>query len=164
MKNFLRQAVLIGAMVPGLAMAKIVLTDTNQTSFDIGGEIAPECKVSNLSQEQSTALDLSSNQSQNAGNVSIWCNTGQNAADTTYSSANDGFLVNDNGNQIAYRVNVDGVTSELNLTTPQTVSQGAGIGVDGNDQASVVSIAPQISGLETAGSYTDTISVTVSYN
>lgn len=146
------------------ANAKISLEDTAQTSFDIGGEIAAECKVSNATSDNATSLDLSNAAAQTAGTLSIWCNTGQNVADTTYSSANNGFLIDESGNQIAYNINVGDQANSLSLSSPQTVQQANGSGTAGDTESTNVAIIPQVNGFESSGAYSDTISVTVTYN
>jgi len=144
--------------------ANISLDDTNETSFDIGGNISAECKVTNTATDAAASLDLSSASAQNASSVAVWCNTGQNLANTTYASLNDGFLVSDSGNRIAYNINVGEQGSNLSLTSPQAVQQSNGTGINGDSFTTDVAIVPQVSGFETSGIYNDTISVTVSYN
>jgi len=145
-------------------MAKITPEDTAQTSFDISGTIAAECKVNHTNLESSAALDLTTSTAQNASSVAVWCNTGQSSADTTYRSVNNGFLVDESGNRIAYSINVGEQANNLSLSSPQTVKQLSGSGVNGDSVASDIAIIPQVSGLENSGSYSDTIAVTVSYN
>lgn len=147
-----------------MASAKISLDDTNETSFDIGGTITAECKVNNNATDTSTALDLNSTTAQNASSVSVWCNTGQNSANTTYTSRNDGFLVSNTGERIPYNINVGDQGSNLSLATPQTIQQATGIGNAGETISTNVAILPQVNGFESSGAYNDTISVTVSYN
>lgn len=146
------------------SFAAISLTDTSQSSFNIGGFISPECKVNNVANNTSTALDLTSTSAQTASSVSVWCNTGQSAANTTYASDNDGFLVNETGNRIAYNINVGDQGNDISLSTPQSISQQSGFGENGEEQVTDVAIVPQVNGLEFSGTYSDTISVTVSYN
>lgn len=144
--------------------ANVSLDDTNETSFDIGGNISAECKVTNTATDAATSLDLSSTSAQNASSVAVWCNTGQNSANTTYASLNDGFLVSENGNRIAYNINVGEQGNNLSLTSPQSVQQSNGTGTSGDTFTTDVAIMPQVSGFETSGIYNDTIAVTVSYN
>jgi spore coat protein U-like protein len=164
MKNLTKTIALLSTVAALSAQANISVTDTDKTSFDIGGEIQPECKVSNSALSSATALDLSSTSAQTAANVSIWCNTGQAAASTTYSSQNAGFLVNETGKKIAYKIDIDGTASDLALTSDQVVSQESGQGVEGADASKSVSIKPVVTGFEYAGTYSDTIEVTVAYN
>lgn len=164
MKNLTKTLALISAVMTLTANAEIAVTDTDTTSFDIGGEILPECKVSSYSPERSTSLDLSSSEAQTTASVSLWCNTGQGTANTTYASANAGFMVNENGQKIAYTMDVSGTASDLSLTSAQTVRQISGSGVDGAQQTRSVKIKPIVTGFEYAGVYSDTIEVTVSYN
>ena len=146
------------------ASATISVSDTETTSFDIGGQIAPECKVSNFSPERSTTLDLASSEAQTTASISLWCNTGQGTARTTYSSVNGGFMVNENGKKIAYAVDISGTANDLRLTSAQTVNQLVGKGTDGAEATRAVRVKPLITGFEYAGTYSDTIEVTVSYN
>ncbi|MBE1298985.1 MAG: hypothetical protein GJ680_03615 [Alteromonadaceae bacterium] len=164
MKNKTKCIAISGCLITTGLSAAVTEADTDKTSFNIGGQILPECKVTSFSPEQATSLDLSTSNSQTTANVSVWCNTGQSAANTTYSSANAGYLVDDTGNRIAYNVGVSGTSSELNLTSPQIIEQVAGTGNQGETQDTTVSIIPQVNGLESAGSYSDTIAITVSYN
>lgn len=159
-----RVTLLILLPVSSGAIAKISLDDTNETSFDIGGTITAECKVTNASTDAATALDLSSASAQSASSVSVWCNTGQNSANTTYASANDGYLINENGDRIPYNINVGEQTNNLSLTSPQTVQQVSGTGANGEALSSDVAILPQVNGFESSGAYSDTIAVTVTYN
>lgn len=144
--------------------ANVSLDDTNETSFNIGGNISAECKVTNTATDTATSLDLSSTSAQNASSVAVWCNTGQNSANTTYSSLNNGFLVSDSGNRIAYNINVGEQGNNLSLTSPQSVQQSNGTGTSGDTFTTDVAIMPQVNGFETSGIYNDTIAVTVSYN
>lgn len=150
--------------VGSMASAKISLDDTNETSFDIGGTITAECKVNNNVTDAATTLDLTSTTAQNASSVSVWCNTGQSSANTTYSSINDGFLVSDAGERIPYNINVGDQGSNLSLTTPQTIQQATGTGDTGESISTSVAILPQVNGFESSGAYNDTIAVTVTYN
>ena len=156
----------ISVMLPlsGVVFAKISLEDTSQTSFDISGTISAECKVTNTVTDTANSLDLASATAQNASTVSVWCNTGQSAADTTYSSVNNGYLINETGNRIAYSINVGQQANNLSLASPQTIEQFSGIGVNGETIATDVAIVPQVNGFETSGAYSDTISVTVTIN
>lgn len=164
MKTLIKTIAIVSSIAALNANATISVSDTDQTSFDIGGQILPECKVSNYSPERSTSLDLASSESQTTASVSIWCNTGQGTASTTYSSANAGFLVNENGQKIAYSVDISGTANDLSLTSDQTVNQVSGSGVQGAEQTRSVSVKPIITGFEYAGTYSDTIAVTVAYN
>lgn len=163
-KTLTKTIALLSTFAALTAHADIAVTDTDTTSFDIGGEILPECKVSNSALNAATSLDLSSTDAQTAANVSLWCNTGQGTASTTYSSENSGFLVNENGQKIAYNIDIAGTANDLSLTSAQTVNQQSGQGVDGADSTKAVSIKPIVTGFEYAGTYSDTIEITVSYN
>ncbi|BDX06101.1 hypothetical protein [Planctobacterium marinum] len=136
----------------------------NTISLDLAGDIEPMCKVRNNVKSRSMNLDLSSNTAQKTNNVFIWCNTGQSNAQATYSSLNDGVLVNENGDSIPYLFTVANTASNLSLATPQTVTQRTGSGTAGADKGRVIKIKPQVNGFERAGTYRDTISVTVSFD
>lgn len=145
------------------ANATISVSDNDQTSFDIGGQIQPECKVNNYSPERSVSLDLASGEAQTTASVSLWCNTGQGTAKTTYSSLNKGYMVSEEGKKIAYAVDISGTVNGMLLTSAQTVNQVTGKGVDGSEATRSVKVKPLITGFEYAGTYRDTIEVTVSY-
>lgn len=148
-----------------IANAAISASETSQSQFGVGGTVEPQCKVRVKVRERSTTLDLTSATRQKTDNIFIWCNTGQNAATATYSSVNNGFMVNENGDKISYLIQIPNTTSsDVSLATPQTVSQRAGTGIDGTDRRRNVRVTPQVTGLETAGQYSDTIQVTVSVN
>lgn len=146
------------------ADANILLSDTATTSIDVGGEVLPICKVQNNVKSRATSLDLTSTAAQKTNNVFIWCNTGDNSASATYSSANNGNLVNENGDSIPYLVTIPNTESNFSLATAHTVTQRAGNGIDGNKKGRVVKIKPQVNGFEYAGTYSDTITVTVAVN
>lgn len=164
MKSWLNAGAFLSLSIAFTVNAEISVTDTSVTSFDIGGEIQPECKVANQSSSQATQLNLRSQEAQAAANVSVWCNTGQDTADATYSSANEGYLVNEEGNRIAYSIGLENNNSNFNLVSPQTIRQNVGNGENGQNTTSQLSILPQVTGFESAGAYRDTIQVTVSYN
>ena len=152
---------------------EIGLSETSTDSFTIGGTIESECKVSTTSNDSS--LDLtgeSGSNPQTSAAVNTWCNTGDSTVTTTFSSLNGGNLINEHGNTIAYTINVgdaelgDSVATGLSLSSDQDVE----LGLD-TDEADVksgqqtsrnVSIIPAATGYDYAGTYTDTITVTVS--
>jgi spore coat protein U-like protein len=162
MTKLIKTISMISAAV-ALNAGAVAVSDTEQTSFEIGGEILSECKVSNNTLTGATTLDLTSTTAQAAADVSIWCNTGQSTATTTYTSENAGKLVHDSaGHQIGYELEVGGQT--LDLSQARSISQIAGAGTDGSTQSTTVSIKPLVTGFEYAGAYTDTITVTVTFN
>jgi len=134
------------------------------STFIVGGRIQALCKVRHNTKSRSLRLDLSSPQAQKTNHVYIWCNTGQSSASATYSSVNQGYLVNDNGNKIPYLISIPQTANSVSLATPQTVSQRAGSGTKGEDKRRNIRVIPQVNGLEYAGVYRDTIRVTVSFN
>lgn len=166
MKTVLKTIAIIASAAALNANATISVDDDNQTSFDIGGQILPECKVNSTLSSGAATLDLASSSAQDVASVEIWCNTGQSSANTTYSSANGGVLKNDthSGKDIAYLLDIADTATSMSLTSDQEVAQSSGSDVEGASVARTVSIRPQVSGFEYEGSYSDTITVTVSYN
>lgn len=164
MKTLLKTVALLSASVAINANAVISVSDTNETQFEIGGTIQPECKVNNTTSAGASTLNLASSDAQQVASVEIWCNTGDASASTTYSSLNGGVLTNENGQDIEYRVDISDTQSDVNLSTDQTFQQSSGSGVSGASAARTVSISPVITGFEFAGTYSDTIAVTVTYN
>lgn len=164
MKTINKTLITIAAFTALNANAKIAIDADDNTSFDIGGEIKSECKVTNYSPERSTTLDLSSSEAQTTASVSLWCNTGQGTAKTTYSSQNGGFMVSEEGKKIAYSIDISGTANDLSLTSAQTVNQVVGKGTEGQESTRSIAVKPLVNGYEYAGIYSDTIEVTVSYN
>ena len=142
----------------------ISVTDDNIALLDFGGSIDPVCKVRTNVKNRSLNLDLTSATRQRTSGIFIWCNTGQNQTQTTYSSDNDGFLVNENGNTIPYLIQIPQTLDNTSLATPQTVSQRTGSGTSGKDRGRNIRVIPQVTGFEYAGTYRDTIRVTVAVN
>lgn len=165
MTKLTRKITVLSAAI-ALNAGAIDVSDTAQTSFEIGGEILSECKVANQTLTAASSLDLTSTAAQAAANVSIWCNTGQSTATTTYTSDNNGKLVHGTANhEIGYELEVGGQTLDLSQAQQaRTINQGAGSGTSGTDTATTVSIKPLVNGFEYSGVYSDTISVTVSFN
>lgn len=168
MKTINKTLIAIAAFTALNANAKIALDADDNTSFDIGGEITSECKIDNTSSNDALDLNLASSEAQSVASVEIWCNTGQSTASTTYSSLNNGKLKNgtNSGQDISYLLDIADTANGtgLDLSTARTVSQASGIGTSGESESKSISIRPQVSGYEYAGTYSDTISVTVSYN
>lgn len=166
MKTLLKTVALMSAAATINANAAIQVSHTEQTSFQIGGNIPAECKVNSTESVNSASIDLASTSAQEIASVEIWCNTGQSNASTTYASINNGVLVNDthSGEDIAYLIDIAETGSDMSLTSSQTVSQTASTGVNGTSTSRTISIKPQINGFEYEGGYSDTISVTVSLN
>lgn len=142
--------------------AEVSPSDNNTTSFNFGGTIAPMCKVAGA-QNNTAALTLSSNTSQDIGTLEVWCNTGRDAT-TKYSSANNGYLV-DGDNRIAYTLDVGELGQNIDLASDfADTNTQAGQGNDGAGKTQTLKVTPKGTGLESAGSYSDTITVTVAYN
>ncbi|MCC2607279.1 hypothetical protein [Planctobacterium marinum] len=165
MKKFIKTVALLSVTAALNTNAAISVDDTAETSFEIGGTILPECKVNNTSSSGAMSLNLASTEAQGVATVEIWCNTGQSTANTTYESLNGGVLKNGthSGEDIAYLLDISDTQTGIDLSTAQTVSQGSGADIEGASIARTVSIRPQVNGFEYEGSYSDTISITVSY-
>lgn len=144
--------------------AAISASNNDTTSVDFGGSIEPVCKVRTNYRTRSIELDLTSNARQRTSGIFIWCNTGQTNAQTTYESLNGGNLVNENGNTIPYLIQIHNTLDDTSLATPQTVSQRTGTGVNGDDKGRNIRVIPVVNGFEYAGTYRDTIQVTVAVN
>ncbi len=99
-------------------------------------------------------------QLQEIGSLNVWCNTGS-PAQTTYSSENNGFLINPNTlEKIQYKLDFGGALTSL--ATDHIDSTTAGTGKTGTTASQVLKIKPESNGLEGAGVYSDIITVTVS--
>lgn len=142
----------------------VSLASNANTEFEFGGKIDAICRVNYDPKARSTSLDLSSTTRQKTNRVFIWCNTGQSNASTTYHSVNGGYLMNENGDAIPYTIRIPETVEDMTLTSAQTVSQHSGTGTAGDDKSRMMWVTPQVTGFESAGSYTDIIQITVSYN
>ncbi|KJY92513.1 hypothetical protein CWB89_12270 [Pseudoalteromonas piscicida] len=166
MNTLLKSLFVASAITSMTAAAAVVETTGNEASFTFEGTIEAMCKTDSGSNSV-TNLNLDSTQeTQEIGTLDVWCNTGENAT-TEYSSANGGFLVADNGksSKIAYTLDI-GSTSGVDLQsgTYKHLTTLAGTGSAGDTQATTLKITPQSNGLNDAGTYSDTITVTVSPN
>ncbi|ODB35677.1 hypothetical protein BB427_17070 [Pseudoalteromonas sp. BMB] len=166
MNTLLKSLFVASAITSMTAAAAVVETTGNEASFTFEGTIEAMCKTDSGSNSV-TNLNLDSTQeTQEIGTLDVWCNTGENAT-TEYSSANGGFLVADNGknSKIAYTLDI-GSTSGVDLQsgTYKHLATLAGTGSAGETQATTLKITPQSNGLNDAGTYSDTITVTVSPN
>ena len=164
MKTLLKTTLIVSALTSMTATAKISVSDTDTAVFNIGGTILSTCKVNGTSSAKASSLVIDeSNVTQDIGTLDVWCNTGGNAT-TIYSSANNGFLV-DGANKVAYTLDVGDIASDVSLTSNYTASAtAAGSGDQGDSQSHDLKITPISTGLDYAGDYSDTITVTVSYN
>jgi spore coat protein U-like protein len=146
------------------ALAAVSVSDTNSASFNFSGTIEPVCKVKGSDSNGATAMVIDQNNTtQDIGSLEVWCNTGRTAT-TNYSSANKGFLV-DGSNQIAYTLSVGDGSAAIDLAGGYTdANTETGSDSNGTGKTSALKITPQSNGLDAAGQYSDTITVTVSYN
>lgn len=162
MKTLLKTTLIAVVFTSLATTASINDSDTDSAVFDISAIIEETCKVKSTGSASSLVID-SSNTVQQIGTLEVWCNTGRNAS-TKYSSANNGYLVSGN-NKVAYTLDVGNMTSDVNLNSDYTAaSTDAGSGIKGETQAHELKIRPISTGLDLAGEYSDTITVTVSYN
>jgi spore coat protein U-like protein len=168
MKAFTKSLVVATAIVSALssvaATAAIKVSDSNTAVFNIGGTIDAMCKVNSTGHANASSLVLDQNNAtQEIGVLEVWCNTGDNAT-TKYSSANNGFLVSGD-DKIAYTLDVGNFASAVDLATDYTAdTTAAGTDKNGSAESHTLKITPQSTGLDAAGDYADTITVTVSYN
>ncbi|MFT4925533.1 MAG: spore coat protein U-like protein [Phenylobacterium sp.] len=148
--------------LPAIAVVKV--SDSNSTSFHFSGIIEASCKANGIADNNAANMALTSaNTSQDIGTLQVWCNTDNNAS-TKYTSANQGYLV-DGNNKIAYTLNVGESSGDIDLTNEYINSNtSAGFGSNGDTESHRLSITPQTNGLDSAGQYSDTITVTVAYN
>jgi hypothetical protein len=163
--KLLPTTLLIASAVASLsATAAITVSDTNSAVFIIGGTIESMCKVkSDSSANASTLIIDETNTSQDIGSLQVWCNTGSNAT-TKYASLNNGFLV-DGANKVAYTLEVGSFANNVDLSSEYTAS-ATEVGTDktGTSKSHALKVTPLSTGLDMAGNYSDTITVTVSYN
>lgn len=164
MNTFIKSLSFALSIVSLSAGAAVTVSDTNSASFNFSGNIEAMCKVKGTGSAAATALVIDQNNaSQDIGTLEVWCNTGRNAT-TKYASANNGYLV-DGSNKIAYTLDVGNSANAIDLTQDYTnANTDAGSDGLGSGKSHALKITPQTSGLDAAGQYSDTITVTVSYN
>ncbi|KZN43815.1 hypothetical protein [Pseudoalteromonas luteoviolacea] len=166
--NALLKSLLAATAITSMGAAAAVLDTTGtEAKFTFEGTIQPMCKTSSGNNSVTDLKLDSSQQTQEIGTLDVWCNTGENAT-TEYTSANGGFLVANSGqgSKIAYTLNI-GDTAGIDLQTgayKHTKATDAGTGTTGETKATSLKITPQSNGLNDAGTYSDTITVTVSPN
>ncbi|MFT4926739.1 MAG: spore coat protein U-like protein [Phenylobacterium sp.] len=163
--NTLLKSILVASAVTSMSAAsQITVSDTNTAIFNIGGTIDAMCKVNSTGSAGASSLLIDeTNTTQDIGTLAVWCNTGRNAT-TKYASANNGFLV-DGSNKVAYTLDVGSIASDIDLATDYTASAtAAGTDKTGTSEDHILKITPLSTGLDAAGNYSDTITVTVSYN
>ena len=161
----LTKTLIIASTVTSLSVtAAISVSDTNTAAFNFGGTIEAMCKVKSTGSNNASALVIDeTNSTQDIGSLEVWCNTGSNAT-TKYASLNNGFLV-DGANKIAYTMDVGSFANNVDLSSEYTASATeAGTDKTGTSKSHALKITPQSTGLDMAGNYSDTITVTVSYN
>jgi spore coat protein U-like protein len=146
------------------AYTAISESDTNTAVFNFGGTVEEICKVKSAGTASASSLVIdSSNTAQTIGTLEVWCNTGRSAS-TKYASSNNGYLVNGD-NQIAYTLAVGDLATDMDLSQAQVLSAtDAGSDTKGSAKEHVLKIKPVTTGVDLAGDYSDTITVTVSYN
>ncbi|KAF7771135.1 hypothetical protein PCIT_a4180 [Pseudoalteromonas citrea] len=168
MNIMLKLLLAVSAITTMWAPAAVLDVSAPEAKFVFEGTIEPLCKTSSGNNNSSRTLQLdASQQTQEIGTLDVWCNTGENAT-TEYSSANGGFLVANNtqNSKIAYTLDI-GDTEGVDLESgayKHIQATAAGTGSTGETRATLLKITPQSNGLNEAGTYSDTITVTVSPN
>ncbi|WP_105169105.1 hypothetical protein [Pseudoalteromonas sp. T1lg23B] len=167
MNTLLKPLFAISTVFSVSALAAVTDTTSSDAQYSFTGTVEPMCKTSSGTNSV-TGLNLSTaSQAQEIGTLDVWCNTGDNAT-TTYSSANGGYLIANNAqnSKLAYTLNI-GDTTDVDLQAgayEHLNATAAGTGSAGETKATLLKITPQINGLNDAGTYSDTITVTVSAN
>ncbi|MCC5855107.1 MAG: hypothetical protein JJU10_05395 [Idiomarina sp.] len=151
---------LAGLMLAGTAVANVTAENSETATFELSGTIYEQCRVTVYCPDSRCQnLDLSSAAgSQTTASVGVWCNDGRGSANIQYESENGGLASGDN--LIDYEMSV-GNDSGLASSGVFEVNRPAGQGLQGAVQSRSFSIRPQTTGLETRGTYTDTVRVTV---
>ncbi|CAH9049388.1 hypothetical protein PSECIP111951_01398 [Pseudoalteromonas holothuriae] len=166
--NTLLKSLLVASAITSISAAAAVSSSTgNEAKFSFEGTIEPLCKTDSGTANSVTGLNLDATQeTQDIGTLDVWCNTGKNAT-TEYSSLNGGFLIANNTqkSKIAYTLDI-GTTTGVDLKSGafKHSTTEAGTGSTGETKATALKITPQSNGLNDAGTYSDTITVTVSPN
>lgn len=161
MKNVIKTLV---ALAVFNSVAANAAEEDATTSFSIGGTIESTCTVTSTQAVGITDLDLTSASSQSLGSINVWCNNGETST-TTYQSENGGVLQTASDDEIAYKLVLGGETVEFDASGAASLNPTtAGTGTGGTTASTTVNVIPEVTGLEAAGNYTDTITVTVTAN
>ncbi|MFC3030997.1 hypothetical protein ACFOEE_00430 [Pseudoalteromonas fenneropenaei] len=167
MHSILKSLLLVAVVTAMPVVSNVTDATTAQAKFSFEGAVEPACKTSSgINSIAGLTLDTSQ-QAQEIGTLEVWCNTGENAT-TEYSSLNGGFLVANNaqGSKMAYTLDI-GDTTGVDLQNgiyKHLQATVAGTGNTGDTKATSLKITPLANGLNAAGTYSDTITVTVSAN
>ncbi|TMP42842.1 hypothetical protein CWB96_05450 [Pseudoalteromonas citrea] len=166
--NRVLSLLLVAVAINSMESAALVLdASSTEAKFIFEGTIEPSCKTSSANNSVTSLKLDASQQTQEIGTLNVWCNTGENAT-TEYTSANGGFLVasNTQNSKIAYTLNI-GDTADIDLESgayQHIKATAASTGSTGETKATSLKITPHSNGLNDAGTYSDTITVTVSPN
>lgn len=137
---------------------------STSVSIPLSGTLAKKCSISAFLDGPFNALNLESTSAQGAESVSVNCNYG-GAASVTFASLNNGNLKSAANDLVPYKLLVSGsanpFSSGVQLTTAQTWT-GWPATTNTNQTRS---LSVQLSNAATvAGTYTDTITVSVAAN
>lgn len=146
------------------AIAAVTLSTTAfaNTSVDLplSGTLPRACEISAFVNGPFDALDLTSTAEQGAESITVNCNYGGTAT-VDLTSANGGELISGD-NAIPYTVSISGgLLTNASLSSEQTI--GNWPAVANSDQSRSISVALQ-NIATVAGTYTDTITATVTPN
>jgi len=163
MNIFVKILFVIALLTSITADTAVSKSDNSTAVFNFGGTINEICKIKSVGTLGASSLVIdSSNIAQSVGTLEVWCNNGRNPS-TNYVSSNNGYLVSGN-NQIPYTLAVGSISNELDLSTAQKINATeAGSGKTGTGKIYELKIKPTTTGLDLAGDYSDTITVTVGY-
>jgi spore coat protein U-like protein len=151
---------LIAAAVAALATGS-ASAQSNSVSIPLSGTLAKSCSISAFLNGPFDALDLTSTGVQGAESLSTSCNY-DGANNVTFTSANNGVLKSGN-NTLAYEFGIPSANIPLAaLTAPRSVAYGAGAPAGSTFTRSMVVRLPAAATI--AGTYTDTITATVTPN
>lgn len=150
-------------MIAALVAAAATGSASAQTSVNIplSGTLAKSCSISAFLNGPFDALNLTDTAVQGAESLTTNCNY-DGANTVTFTSANGGFLKAGN-NSIGYEFGLPSANIPLaQLTTPRAVAYGSGAPAGTNFTRSMQ--VRLLSAATVAGTYTDTITATVTPN
>jgi hypothetical protein len=163
--NILLKTTLLTSAVASISVtAGITFSGINRVASNNGGIVEAMCKVKSSGSTSISPLVIDeTNTPQDVGTLDVWCNTGRSAT-TKYSSSNNGFLV-DGANKIGYTLDVGNSANEIDLASDYTSSEiDASTDSKGASKPHALKITLNSADVDYASEYSDTITVTVSYN
>jgi spore coat protein U-like protein len=154
----MRTIIASAAVAAFTATGAMALTDT--ITVPLTGELAKSCTLDAFLNGPFDALDMQSTATQGAESITVNCNYG-GSAQITFSSANGGKLIS-GANSVDYALEVSGGVLPATVLSAPATGTFSGFSANANASRSMKVTLQQPATV--AGTYTDTITATVTPN